>query len=148
MPKIVRVRHPKGILKLELPTPENAVTPLWLYEKIAKELGPIYEDVETFWISLDPQEPEISRLNPSDKPSISFTHGQLIYLHLKNVKANEKKNENSEKFFSSMTIDEKLLKLDGKIIRKRDERLCRHGPAGMCENCQPLEVLFLKFLMN
>lgn len=144
---IIRVRHPKGIFKLELPSSPIALTTSWIYEKIAEELGPLYENVETFWLSLDPQEPETSRLNPSEKSQISFTHGQLLYLHLKN----ESIFENFKKIiFSEATLDEKLMKLEGKIIRKLDERLCRHGPIGMCENCQPLEVKYIYslFLFN
>lgn len=36
-------------------------------------------------------------------------------------------------------IDEQLWKLDGKIQRKRDEKLCRHGANGCCVHCSPLE---------
>ncbi|XP_076243670.1 nuclear protein localization 4 isoform X2 [Calliopsis andreniformis] len=36
-------------------------------------------------------------------------------------------------------VDEQLWKLDGKIQRKRDEKLCRHGANGCCVHCSPLE---------
>ncbi|KAG7209636.1 hypothetical protein KM043_011283 [Ampulex compressa] len=36
-------------------------------------------------------------------------------------------------------VDEQLWKINGKIQRKRDEKLCRHGANGCCVHCSPLE---------
>lgn len=135
---IVRIRHPKGVLKFDILNNETSI--LWLYEKAASELASQYPEVETFWISLDPQEPEKSRLTPAANSNVNLSHGQLLYLHLKKEDGNSFKNNSKS---AEASLDEKLGKMNGKIIRKRDERLCRHGTVGMCEHCQPLEVKYV-----
>ncbi|TID16404.1 putative nuclear protein localization protein 4 protein [Venturia nashicola] len=84
--------------------------------------------------------PTANRLNgkevkPSEAPSLAIPRGDSTKLI-----------KNPWEVIKQSPLDDALDKKDGKIHRLKDQRMCRHGPRGMCDYCQPVEPYDQKYL--
>lgn len=71
-----------------------------------------------------------------DGPSTSFSLPQGDRPSTASIRQSRQNSVNS---VAEDEIDQMLWKQDGKVQRKRDEKLCRHGGNGCCVHCSPLE---------
>lgn len=67
-----------------------------------------------------------------------MVQGQMIFLMA--ASPSSRGDANEEQVAVEMDkVDREVEMQDGRIPRKGDRRYCKHGAAGMCSNCQPLE---------
>ncbi|KAL5019419.1 hypothetical protein ScPMuIL_005141 [Solemya velum] len=83
-------------------------------------------------------------------------HGDMLYLFESDIRPSHMADGDSTTIpltgYGTAVIedevDQYLEKQDGKIYRKRNEQLCRHGPKNKCLHCVPLEPYDEEFLKS
>jgi len=146
---IIRVQSPYGTRRVELTSSDSTET---LYQKVRDAF-----DLSGFNFALYKDrnnKTEIFSSRSKILTTYKLKHGDMVFLHPMNgtgvfsrestVQSRRTSSTSVGSAASSNTVveddvDKLLKKLDGRIERPRDERLCSHGANGKCVHCSPLE---------
>uniref|UniRef100_A0A0B7ASG5 Nuclear protein localization protein 4 homolog n=1 Tax=Arion vulgaris TaxID=1028688 RepID=A0A0B7ASG5_9EUPU len=154
---VIRIQSPEhGTKRVETNTSENMTAFL---ERVQKEFGL----GDTGWeLYQDRNKKAFLRASRSKKLSDhNVKHGDMLYMDFSRKGKHSTTASTSDTQQSSNTetslatggpdihedeVDRLLKEEDGKMYRKRNEQLCRHGPQGKCLHCVPLEPYDKEFL--
>ncbi|KAF7280486.1 hypothetical protein GWI33_005827 [Rhynchophorus ferrugineus] len=157
---LLRIQSPEGTKRIEI---SSSSTTCQLFEAIYETFN-----LNSFGFALYKQrnrKDEISSSKTKSLKTVGLKHGDMIYLcplngsvlFATNTPAGEPVSEagpstssgvgtSSNKvlavqksFIKEDEVDQLLYKMDGRIERKKDDKLCRHNFNSKCVHCSPLE---------
>ncbi|XP_005091943.1 nuclear protein localization protein 4 homolog [Aplysia californica] len=155
---VIRIQSPEhGTKRIDAKASENITSFL-------ERVQALFSLGDTGWeLYKDRNKKTFMRASRSRKlTDYQIRHGDMLFMELSNRQRNDSEASsgsnqvsavNSETRLASVAsdvhedeIDRLLRGEDGKIYRKRNEQLCRHGPQGKCLHCVPLEPYDQEFL--
>ncbi|XP_063696673.1 nuclear protein localization protein 4 homolog [Culicoides brevitarsis] len=140
---ILRIQTPNGTRRLEV--------------QLKSSLRRLFEDVhaclelDTYNFRLFKDRLKREELISSSKciESANLRHGDMLYLSEESGAMSDssskkkfdqiRQNNKTPSMHKEDEVDLQLYKLDGKIQRKRDDKMCRHTSKGCCVHCSALE---------
>lgn len=126
---IIRIRGQTGASRVEV-VEDGSLSQL--YELVSAQV--VEAQGRDFTLSLDPAGTHLLPFTDKSLREYNLKHGEMLFLKITNPETPP-----TEPRLISDAVDTILDKASGQIPRKRDPQYCRHGNAGMCSHCQPLE---------
>lgn len=146
-PVVIRIQTPEGTKRMNVvPT----ITLYKLFPMVAETCGLPVDGFELF-TSRD-KSGKLKRSSKITVKSAKIKHGDMLFLTP--CKSPSITPDSASEESSSLPVVEEdevdviLAKQDGKIVRKRDDQLCRHGANAKCVHCVPLEPYDEKYLQE
>eukprot|EP00730_Choanoeca_flexa_P005117 TRINITY_DN11879_c0_g2_i5.p1 TRINITY_DN11879_c0_g2~~TRINITY_DN11879_c0_g2_i5.p1 ORF type:complete len:565 (+),score=106.59 TRINITY_DN11879_c0_g2_i5:117-1811(+) len=133
MSLMLRVRTPSGMIRVQTRDGEQVQD---FFQRVAEMAG-----IDSQFILMDAKSESLLRLGPSvPMASLGLRRGDMLQLRLQGSAEPGTVQRGAEPVQSTLDpVDRELFKHDGRVARKRDSYMCRHGPEGSCINCTSLE---------
>ncbi|XP_070580659.1 nuclear protein localization protein 4 homolog [Ptychodera flava] len=170
---LIRVQTPSGQKRVQMHASERIAK---LYTKIAATVELTANDFELFQKRDKSQHTKLNSNSKKTLENVGIRHGDMLYMfphpgvildassevmdttdhYNPDLSASGASGGNnfyrstagasSDNVVEEDEVDTFIATLDGKIKRKRDEQLCRHGPRGKCVHCADLEPYDERYL--
>lgn len=154
--QIIRFRSKEGNFRV---TAEPSTRLIQIVEDLVRQIG---GDIRPEYLLLanDPSSEgqPVMKFAEQTAQSLGMKHGDMLFV---SFSPDYKKSESTSSTTTSHTpaqriyntvkqlpVDDMLEKEEGKIVRKKDPKMCRHGDKAMCDYCMPLEPYDIEYQTN